>query len=147
MTPSRIFAGTSRSTMTESDCARISTGRTESDKNAAANANDIENGNLRLLDILPPCAHRKLLNSRRQPRTIAIAGRTQIQCLAPAPDQTFKQEKGKSDEKSRDCWFCFTTGFCRMHVFLYRKNSRGPCRGARIGLERVRENPSRRRRK
>src|SRR6266403_1147466 len=121
MTASRIFAGTSRSTMTESDCARISMGRTESDKNAAANANDIENGNLRLLDILPPCAHRKLRNSRRQPRTIAIAGRTQIQCLAPAPDQTFKQEKENQMRKAGIVGFASVLAFAACMFFYIKK--------------------------
>src|SRR5467141_162724 len=121
MTPSRIFAGTSRSTMTESDCAWISMGRTEIDKNAAANANDIENGNLRLLDILPPCAHRKLRNSRRQPRTIAIAGRTQIQCLAPAPDQTFKQEKENQMRKAGIVGFASVLAFAACMFFYIKK--------------------------
>src|SRR5882757_7468726 len=126
MTPSRIFAGTSRSTMTESDCAWISTGRTESDKNAAANANDIENGNLRLLDILPPCAHRKLRNSRRQPRTIAIAGRTQIQCLAPAPDQTFKQEKENQMRKAGIVGFVLLLAFAAcMFVYIEKTHAAG----------------------
>src|SRR5258708_6559388 len=120
--PSRILAGTSRSTMTASDSAWISTGMTQTDQIAATNANDIERGNLPLLDTLPPCAHPKPRNSRRQPRTIAIAGRTQIQCLAPAPDQTFKQEKENQMRKAGIVGFASVLAFAAC-MFFYIKNT------------------------
>src|SRR5260370_1351218 len=71
MMPSRIFAGTSRSTTTESDCPRIPMGSAQSENNAATAAADRENEVRSFLGILPPGAHRKSRDSYRQPRTIA----------------------------------------------------------------------------
>jgi hypothetical protein len=90
-----FFNGTlvARSTTTESDCARSLVGETEIKNSATANANGKEDGYRSFLGIMAPCARRKLRNSRRQLARIAIGMRSRIQCLTPAPDQTFGFEE------------------------------------------------------